>query len=102
MSVTSHQHWLCQLYQDDGIVRKKSYNVTPSLCTWLIPGLGVMIFVCVYVTLHGKTELVCTQYTHSHITTYLTFSVSYTSSVNCISFLIVSCASSSSFIGKLC
>ena len=54
----------------------------------------------VYVTRQGKTELVCAIYTSSH-STYLTFCVRYTSSVNCINFHTVGCTSCKSFIDKI-
>ena len=54
----------------------------------------------VYVTRQGKIELVCAIYTSSH-STYLTFCVRYTSSVNCINFHTVGCTSCKSFIDKI-
>ena len=45
---------------------------------------------------------VYTKYTTLHYFNYLTVYVSYTSSVNCIGFPIVSCTISKSFIDTLC
>ena len=54
----------------------------------------------VYVTRQVKIGLVCAIYTSSH-STYLTFYVRYTSSVNCINFHTVGCTSCKSFIDKI-
>ena len=54
------------------------------------------------VTQHEKTMLMYTNYTSIHYFNYLTFCVSYTSSVNCIEFPIVSCTISKSIINTLC
>ena len=43
-----------------------------------------------------------TKYAPLHYFNYLAFCVSYTRSVNCIGFLIVSCTINKSFIGTLC
>ena len=52
------------------------------------------------VTRHEKIGLMCTKYTLSHYSTYLTFRVSYASSVNCIQQLIACCTSTKCFISK--
>ena len=54
------------------------------------------------VTQHEKNMLIYTKYTTSHYFNYLTFCVSYSRSVKCIGFSIVSCTISKSFIDKLC
>ena len=53
-------------------------------------------------TWHEKTMLMYTNYISLHYFNYLTFCVSYTSSVNCIGFPVVSCTISKSFIDTLC
>ena len=55
-----------------------------------------------YVTRHEKIGLVCTKYTPSHNSTYLTFSIRYMRYVNCMKFPIVCCTSNKSFTDKLC
>ena len=55
-----------------------------------------------FVTRHEKIGLICTKYTTSHNSTYLTFCESYTSSVNCLKLLNVYCTSIKSFIVMLC
>ena len=52
--------------------------------------------------LYYITVLMYTKYITLHYFNYLTFCVSYTSSVNCIGFPIVSCTISKSFIDTLC
>ena len=54
-----------------------------------------------FVTRHEKTMLMYTKYTSLHYFNYLTFCVSYTSSVNCIEFIIVFCTITISFIDTL-
>ena len=54
------------------------------------------------ITMCDPARNICTHYTHSHNSTYLTFCVRYTSSVNCIRFSIVSSVNTNSFNGKLC
>ena len=52
----------------------------------------------------GMTEkigLMCSTYNPSHYSTFLTFIVNYTSSVNCNKFSIVCCTSYKSFTGRL-
>ena len=53
-------------------------------------------------TRHEKIGLMCTKFTPSHYSTYLTFSERCTSSVNCIKFPIVCGTSNKSFTDKLC
>ena len=60
-------------------------------------GTYIVIQISIYVTRHEKTMLTCTKYTSLHYFNYLTFCVSYTSSVNCIGFTIVSCTISQKF-----
>ena len=55
-----------------------------------------------YVTQHQKTMLMYTKYTSLHYFSYLSFCVSFTSSINCIGFPIVSCTISKSFIDTPC
>ena len=54
-----------------------------------------------FVTQHEIIGLTCTKYILSHYSTYLTFSIGYTPSVNCIKFPIVCFTNTKDFIDKL-
>ena len=54
-----------------------------------------------YVTRHEKIGLMYTKRTPSHYSTYLTFIIRYTSSVNCIRFPIVCCTNNKGFTYRL-
>ena len=64
--------------------------------------LSLFIAHTIIVTQHEKIELMCTKYTPSHYSTYLTFSIRYTSYVKCINFPSVCCTSNKKFTDKLC
>ena len=54
------------------------------------------------VTRHDKTMLIYLKYTSLYCFNYLTFCVSYISSINCVRFLIVSCTINKSVTDTLC
>ena len=54
------------------------------------------------ITIYNPAKHICTHYTHSHNSTYLTFCVRYTSSVNSIRSSVVGLVNTNSFNGKLC
>ena len=60
------------------------------------------LYMALYVTQHEKIGLMCTKYTPSHYSIYLTFSVRCTSSVNCMKLPIMFYSSCKSFTDKLC
>ena len=63
--------------------------------------LGVIFFEIIIVIQHEKTMFMHTNYTSLHYFNYLTFCVSYISSVNCIGFHIVNCTIGKTFIDTL-